>query len=429
MITSYLLNGKFKEQKHNDFCDIRESINVHRKKLWDLELDVIIELLHELGKKLILDKNILTLPGISYLSLWIKKDNLRRICSLNYLDESYYENFKPTEGNVELCIQPRGVVCHWIADNVPTLAFFSIIQAILSKNGSIVKVSDVNKETILYILKILSDIKIKVKGKTYLGHDILQSISIISFNSKKGELNKAFSLSADCKIIWGGSDAVQSIISLPQREHCETIAFGPKYSFGVFDKQYIESAHFKKTLSNAVQDVVIFNQMACSSPHVFFFEKSSYSIKEIAHMMKTAFENLPDKFLKQEIPQGIVANIINERGRYLLDDGKDILKSEDLSWTILINETICLEDPIQGRCIFIKEVDTIESVLDLITRKIQAISTSILDKGRLKEFARQATYRGVDRIMPPGKIHNFDLPWDGILALNRLVRWVILKNK
>ena len=52
-----------------------------------------------------------------------------------------------------------------------------------------------------------------------------------------------------------------------------------------------------------------------------------------------------------------------------------------------------------------------------------------LKSGKKREFARNATYKGVDRIVVPGKIHDFDLPWDGVLTLNRLVRWTILKNK
>ena len=106
-----------------------------------------------------------------------------------------------------------------------------------------------------------------------------------------------------------------------------------------------------------------------------------------------------------------------------------MLKPADTSWTILINSDISLEEPVQGRCIFIKEIDNINKVLGLLTRKIQAVSACILNPEKKREFAKNAAYRGVDRIVVPGKIHDFDLPWDGILTLNRLVRWTILKDK
>ena len=104
------------------------------------------------------------------------------------------------------------------------------------------------------------------------------------------------------------------------------------------------------------------------------------------------------------------------------------MKSEDLSWTILLNDEICLEEPIQGKCIFIKEIGDINEVLPFITRKIQVICIGIQDSIKKKEFAKNATYYGADRIVAPGKMHDFDLPWDGIMTLNRLVRWVFIKN-
>lgn len=63
-----------------------------------------------------------------------------------------------------------------------------------------------------------------------------------------------------------GSKAVRAISLLPCKDHCETIIFGPKYSFAVFDKQYIESDSFKSSLPMMVKDIAVFNQMACSSP-------------------------------------------------------------------------------------------------------------------------------------------------------------------
>jgi hypothetical protein len=278
-------------------------------------------------------------------------------------------------------------------------------------------------------LKHLDEIEVEFDGERYSGRDIVKAISIVSFDGKNYEDSKKFSLIADCKIIWGSSEAVSAVTALPQKEHCEIISFGPKYSFAVFDREYIESDHFEEALENSVMDIAIFNQMACSSPQVIFFEKNNYfTIKEIAQRMKFYFEKLPERLLTQYIPQEMASRIINARGMYLLDENKDILKSDDLAWTIFIDDAINLEEPVQGKCIFIKEIDEVDKVLDLITRKIQAMSVCILNPDKKREFAKTATYKGVDRIVMPGKIHDFDLPWDGILTLNRLVRWVILKN-
>ena len=75
--------------------------------------------------------------------------------------------------------------------------------------------------------------------------------------------------------------AADGVPSLPIKEHGDTIVFGPKYSLGVFDLASIEADDFSVEISKAVQDLVLFNQIACSSHHIYFFEKSSRSLKWI----------------------------------------------------------------------------------------------------------------------------------------------------
>ena len=104
--------------------------------------------------------------------------------------------------------------------------------------------------------------------------------------------------------------AADGVLSLPIKEHGDTIVFGPKYSLGVFDLASIEADDFSVEISKAVQDLVLFNQIACSSPHVYFFEKSSRSLKWIMGQFKEKFE---DVFARRRIEphaSGTCANII-----------------------------------------------------------------------------------------------------------------------
>ncbi|WP_440951405.1 acyl-CoA reductase [Methanosphaerula subterraneus] len=428
MINCYLLDGKFEETTFDNFDEISSLINRNRRELYNLKLDVILEFLTKLGKEIIQNQEINHISGVSYLSLWLRRENLERICRINYTDLSYLDKFKDSENYYELNAQPRGIVCQWVSGEIPTLAVLSLVLSILSKNGSVVKIAEGNKKIMLSILKYLNDIVVERDGVVHSGKEIIRSVAIVSFEGRDPELSKQFSLIADVKIVFGGSEAIKVITSLPQKESCEIIVFGPKYSFGAFDRDFIESDYFDRAIDNAVKDIVIFNQMACSSPHVFFFEKSKFTLKEIAVKMKSSFEKLPSKLIFQTLPNDTATNIINIRAIYLLSNNKEIIQSNDLSWTILLDDNIRLEDPIQGKCVFIKEVDKIDDTLDLITRKIQALGLCVLNEDKKKKFAREAAYRGVDRIISPGKMHDFDQPWDGILSLNRLVRWVILKD-
>jgi len=429
MITCHLLNGEFVDREFDDFTAIADIINRNRRALQEMPLGAITELLTKLGRRLIQNPDINSLQGISYISIWLRRKNLEQICKTNYGDCGYLDAFIPLDNRLAMAAQPRGIVCQWIAANVPTLAFFSLAQAILSKNGSIAKVPEESKEFITILLKELSDTVASYSGVTYHGEDIVKAISLVSFEGRNTEISRMFSLTADCKVVYGGSEAIRSILALPQKEHCETVVFGPKYSFSVFDREYIKSERFEKALENSVKDIAIFNQMACSSPQVLFFEKSTYSLEEIGVKMKGYFEQLPPALRHQNTDPAILANTINMRSRYLLSDHQNIITPEDLSWTILMDAIPRLEDPIHGKCIFIKEIESVNETLDLITRRIQAVTLCIHDEDERRTFAREATYRGVDRIVIPGATHDYDQPWDGILPMNRLVRWVILKSE
>ena len=425
MLKCYLLDGEFSEQNPDDFAAVSQVVNTNRRALHELPLPVIIEILSVLGKKIIKNSDLAKIQGISYLSLWMRKKNLEQVCRINYGNLSYLDSFAEVENRFKMTAQPRGVVCLWVAANIPTLAIISIVQTILSKNGSIVKVPEENKEILLHFLLELANVEVTYGNKNYFGMDIVKSVSVVSFEGRNHTISADFSLNADCRLVYGGSKAIQSILALPQKDHCETIVYGPKYSFGVYDREFIESDLFENSLEKMTKDIAFFNQMACSSPHVLFFEKSRYPLQSIGEKLGRYFEYLPEDLRVQPTDAGILANIINIRAKYLLSDDKAVISSDDLSWTILMDNEFQLEDPIHGKCIFLKEVNSLDAVPELITRKIQAISVSILNLDKRESFALEATYRGVDRIVIPGTIHDYDLPWDGILPLSRLVRWVV----
>ena len=423
------MGGEFKDIELDSFDKIALSVSENRAALASMPLRAIIELLGQLGKSIVKERDLGALEGASFISLWLRKDNLERICKLNFMDNSFVDGFADSGIGFKMVAQPRGIVCHWVASNVPTLSFFSLVMGILTKNGNVLKVSEENQGILVALLRSLSGLKAEVEGKEFGGMDIVKAVSIVSFDSKETAHGEGFSMIADCKVIWGGGDSVKAITALPQKETCETIPFGPKYSFGVFDRGSVEGADFRQDLRKVLRDVLLFNQMACSSPQVLFFEKGGKTLGEIAQIMKEEFSALPERVLDRPIPQHIASKIINARGMYLLSDDKEAVAPDGLDWTILINKEPGLEEPIHGGCVFIKEVGDIGDVLPFVTRKIQAIVLCTTDNVRREAFAKAATEKGADRIVLPGAAHDFTLPWDGIMALNRLVRWTILYSK
>ena len=428
MIVCHMLDGESTEITLESFAPAIDVIEPRRRILEAMPIDVVIDLLHRLSRRVVANPETAAVPGMSYLALWLRRENLERVCAVNYGDRSVLDRFCPSPGGFRLMARPRGIVALWIAANVPTLGLFAIVQVLLSKNGAIVKIPQEYRLFVTAALGELAALSTEHNGVAYSGQELAGSIALVSFPGRHEATSRALSLSADCRVLFGGGEAVRAIHALPVREHCETIVFGPKYSFGVFDCAFIEGDGFDEALRKTAQDVAVFDQLACSSPHVLFFEKSRFSLEEVGTRLHRAFSDLPAAMLRPIADHGTLAAHINERAAHLMMDGGFVRAPDDLCWSVLGDRVLQLEEPVTGRCVYVKEVEALKDVLPLITRKVQAVSVGILDSNRREAFAREASYRGVDRIVAPGTIHDYTLPWDGVLTLNRLVRWVVLRD-
>lgn len=428
MAICHLSDNIFADQEVYDLKGIVGSLESARMRLAGMKVGEIVEILNALGKRMVSDPDLRALEGASYMSIWLRRESLESMCRLSLRDPGYLDGFVETSGKSKMTAQPRGVACHWLANNVPTLGFFSVMMALLTKNASLVKVSETNLGVLREVLSALQGIRLEKDGKALDGAMLTGCVALVSFPSADAALSAEMSSAADVKIIWGGAEAVSGVMALPQKEGCESLVFGPKYSFGVFDAGMVRSEAFKEELRQVATDIVLFNQMACSSPQVLFFEKGGRDLKEIARMLGEAFEKVSPRLLRAPMPEGLCIEVIAARWRYLLDEGRDVVSAKGLDWTILLDRDEGLAEPVQGRCVFLREVDQIEQVLPLVNRRIQAIVAGIEDGGRRERFARLATFAGADRIVAPGHAHEFVLPWDGMLALDRMVRWVSLRG-
>lgn len=424
MITCYSLNGNIYDNGINfkDFKDIIDTLKSNWKILNLIPVQAIILIFDEYSRRLSRDKQLLKIEGVPYLSFYFKKSNLEKLINISLKDKKYLNEFVYEEDGKLIKAQGRGIACHWIAGNIDTLAFYSVFQAIIAKNSNLVRVPKKNIQIVARLLKCLDNIEVNYENKIYYSKDILKNICLIYFDSTDELLNKEMSFAADARIVWGGEEAVNYIVKLPKKTTCKDVIFGPKYSFAVFDKDIIEGYECQKYIEKFVMDIITFNQKACSSPQVLFVEKSSIPLEKTVKMIGKAFKKIEKRY-KNIVDEATAARIINERGIYSLSLDKQIYCSKGLNYTILINNDIVLEEPVGGRCIFVKEVNSIFDVENLINRRIQTLGFAIKDKSKMLKFADMVTTLGVDRVVSVGIMNIYDSPWDGCFIVNELVRW------
>ena len=428
MITTHVLGDSFQEAQYRGFTEIRAAVEAGRRRLWEMPVKAIITLVDKLGQRILADPKLRIVDGIPYLCLWLRRQNLTNLIRTTLGDERFLDAFFKTLNNQRLIAQPRGLVCHWIAGNVLTLGMFSLVQSLLAKNGNVVKIPVDSAKVMASMLRQLQGLEVCFKKQNFTGNELLASLAVVSFSSQERQLNKEFSLIADAKIIWGGRQAVEKIVPLPQKETCHTIIFGPKYSFSVFDREFVEQGDLRDHLRRSVMDVVAFDQSGCSSPHVFFVEEGGISLSEFGKILSCCFEEISQKYPKQGVDSATATTILNARARYYLDPHREIIASSGTDWTILMDRSVTLEEPVMHRTVFLKEVDSLEQLIPLISKRVQTIGLGIKNEEKKRRFCLEAGYRGVDRFVSPGLMNNFDAPWDGLMTINHLVRWVCIKE-
>lgn len=427
MIDCYSLNGCLFEKKKtfNNFDDISSNLKENWKLLNLMPSQAIVLILDEYSRRLSKDRQLLGIEGTAYLSFYFRRSNVEKLIEMSLKDKKYLDEFVCRGNGRFIKAQGRGISCHWIAGNVYTLALYSIFQSIIAKNSNLVRVPEKSINVVLKLLKPMENIQVVYKEKLYSSRDILKNISLVYFPSEDELLNEAMSIAADSRIIWGGKEAVDHITSLPKKTTCKDIIFGPKYSFAVFDKNVLESERCCEYMDKLVMDIILFGQKACSSPQVLFVEKSSMSLKEVVKILKKSFEKVGKRY-NNFLSESECAKIINERGAYALSLDKDICCSRGLEYTILINDDVKLEEPVGGRCIFVKQIDSIFDVEDLMTHRIQTIGYAVEDKSKILKFADMVTTSGAARVVNIGTMNIYDSPWDGCFMINELVRWCSL---
>lgn len=410
-------NGK----EINEFIESPENliIDLQNKIEWlhSISINDILDFIEAFGN-LIKENSTFTFASTSkHLSDFFKRNNLQRELELslrgNYL---ILDKFVKLEkgGNKLYHTQPRGVAVHWIAGNVDELGIFSIIQALITKNVSLIKAPS-NYENLLYLVNLLK----KTKTEKLSGEDLVKTISIIYLEKNDERNQKLISEGADVRIIWGGLDAVSSIISIPKKPFCEDIIFGPKYSYVILDEEATSKPDLALKLAF---DISIFDQNACSSPHTIFIETENKEIlNSFGKKLSVAMEKVNKLIPKKSISESKAMEIHEIRSEN--EFSGNVFSSKDTSWTVVISENDELEKPCFSRVVFVKSISNATNLSTFNNKKIQTIGI-VMDKEKRLKLIDKLSLQGGDRSPTLGDMSTYENPWDGMFVMDRLVRWV-----
>jgi hypothetical protein len=170
------------------------------------------------------------------------------------------------------------------------------------------------------------------------------------------------------------------------------------------------------------QDVSVFEQKACASPHTLFLETTDGAVvsafaEELRRALQASLRTLPKA---PPSPREVCA-ILELRARY--DMFHRAWYSEGTEFSILHDDRFQLGPAVGNRTLFVRTVDRLERVAELITPKVQ--SAGILATGEQYEHITSLLGGlGVERFVPIGTMTHYESPWNGTFLVQNMVRWV-----
>lgn len=411
--------------------EIIDELNISKKWLCEQPTEAIIGLL-DLARKTWNSHPSLDAyrnNGLNFLTSWCEPHRIRTLLdtALNgkrsHLDGFQVRNDIPGSS---LRALPRGTVVHWLSGNVPLLGMFALLQSIVTKNVNILKVSADESQALPALLGCFKGLIYTTPGGYSIsGDDLLKTIAVIYFDRNQQEIANKFSSCADVRIAWGGREAVEAVSLLPKKYTCQDILFGPKLSMMVVGNDALDTDKaIRKLIRRAATDASVFDQFACASPHTIFVEKGGkISPQEFAERLSLAMEKALIR-LPTSVPDTGQANKIRSKiAEY--DFIGDVWSDKLLRWTVLYEEDKQLVAPTYFRVITVKAVDNIFDVIPQVHEDIQTVGLAMRGDKRLR-FANNITIQGAMRCPDIGHMTHFDSPWDGLYAIDRMIRWVSL---
>jgi hypothetical protein len=396
--------------------------------LVNYSVDEIIESLSSLSKKLIKNKktaDIISNYDLGFLIAFLRKKNLTNLINLNFNNKELLDLESNIQGNKSIFLQPKGVLVHWISGNMPVLGFISLICGLVTKNINIIKLPSSSISEFLDLFKLITT-ENDFKSEQYLFNSVIP-LSIDKINEK--ELNM-LSRIADTRIFWGGKEGMDKITSLSRKIDANDLIMGPKLSSVIASSSYLlklNPSSRQEIMNNIVKDVVTGNQRGCNSPHFIYLigEESLSEKAKLLEELERSFKKILRKKNNNNISSIQKFKSIEETFNFISQDKGSVKGLINDNFKIFLYKNISslrsFKSPLYGNTIFVQSCSFVEDIL--VQSNPQTISLAVADED-LNHIKKRLIKMGFLRIVKPGAMSAYDHPWDGMMPLTHLVKYI-----
>lgn len=366
--------------------------------------DEVVDFLNSLSQSLLHDTACRMYPDVVTFAFFCRRANMLKQKELFHSDKIR---------------MGKGLVFHIAPSNVPVNFAYSLVTGLVAGNYNIVRVSSKPFPQVDIIVRHIEQTATQYP-------DIAQRIMIVRYEHESNA-NEIFSALCNLRVIWGGDKTIATLRSYPIPSRTTEICFADRYSIAAIGADaLLQENNLSALAEKFYNDTYLFDQNACTSPHLIVWIGDATSIQQAK-----------DKFWT--VVHGYVATHYHNFQEVIAVDkwtamcrqaiGMDIYRVETQDNYILRVETENLTPDIEKyRCLggYFTEYATqhIEDIAQIVDGRYQTLSYYGLERADLEQFVRLQRLSGIDRIVPVGETTAFSFVWDGYNLIDQMTRIV-----
>jgi hypothetical protein len=357
---------------------------------------LVTDFLNQVSEKLMAHALLREFPDVATFAFWCRKASVSKM-KTRYVDRERRLG--------------RGVIFHVAPSNVPVNFAYSLASGLLAGNANIVRVPSAEFIQVQMIADVFEELL-----KTQSFADLRNHICLIRYDKSQTQVTSELSRRCDVRVIWGGDRSIQEIRQSPLSQRSYDVTFADRYSLCVIDADgYLSENDFSKIALRFYNDTYLFDQNACTAPHLIYWLGSISQVEQAKQMFWGELQALVES--KYDLQTVSAVDKLTTAYMFVSQNTKSqITKSQNnLITRIKIGSLDSGIEKWRGKwgCFFEYQATNLDALAQIVNQRFQTLSYIGMTPTALEALVHEKRMTGIDRIVPVGQTLDFALDWDG----------------
>ncbi len=345
-------------------------------------------------------------PAVTHFGFWT------RAAALAALEKGFMARLAP-----DVQARPRGLAFHLPPQNVETVFLYSWALAYLVGAANVVRLpAEMSGE-----MRRVLDLFLEALAEEGEGSQLF-----LTYPSGS-DLGAAISSLSDVRLVWGGSAKVATFATLPLRDGGKSLSFGDRFSFSVLDGAALAAldAPGRDALAARLRnDVFVFDQMACASPHNIYIVGERAAHLEAAEALLAALSGAAAARGYAVETGHAIRKMVSAFSAAASGEAEKVDWADPIVTAVVDREAARRESRVGGGYLRLAFIPGLEALPALVRPHDQTITHFGFAPEAIRAAASSLGPYGVSRWAPVGAALDFDFIWDGYDIPLELVRCV-----